>query len=515
MNYITDLISENLFLVIVVLVVIFLQFLIAKRTMGKIKELKNFFPSISHFSVICLKIPSGLLSDDEALDKLAWNPLFGIKVDEEAACDDDQMPEDDEEEEQNEEMLDVHLVNLDDSCSHVAMDSVVYRTNRYLCKNIGTSADFPLIKDICERQLDVLDAEIQNSLNTPLYLGLAGTFIGIISGLCGIDITAITGTEGSVDLSAFQGLLGGVVVAMCASLVGLVLTIITGTFLYKDAYSRAILDKDAYFDFLQRELMPTLSTSMSSSLNALKSVLGHFVDKFGGNLDTYTSSIGTLNDNIATQHKVLVELNKLGLTNTASKMAETFNSLKEASDSLDVFKQYQTNLNDTMRRVSETVGEVNAIISRFDDFGAALRVVAENQTRTIALETEFKNAIEAHFPTGSVGREIWQKSFDELVSDAKEVTRQLNAQLEASTQHISNFVSGNANFLSTFQQMQGVLAQLVSYAQLQAQCYQDLKKEMTNIRKDNKDVQAENVDLGKSILEAVKEMTSVARSIKG
>ena len=514
MNYIFDLLKENPFLVAVVAIVIILQFRVAKRTIDRISALYNFFPDLSMFRVIRVVVPVNIPMDDNAVNDLAANPGHRSAPDGEAAEGQGDGPDEDTDEEQPLETVEVHLVTLD-SQDHPAMQSVVYRTNRYLCKNIGTSADFPLIKDICERRLDVLDAEIQNSLNTPLYLGLAGTFIGIISGLCGIDTTAITGTVGGADLSAFQGLLGGVVVAMCASLVGLVLTIITGTFLYKDAYSRAVTDKDAYFDFLQRELMPTLSTSMSSSLNALRSVLGHFVDKFGGNLDIYTSSIDTLNDNIAMQYKVLVELNKLGLTDTANKMAETFKSLKEASDSLDVFKQYQADLNDTMKNVSQTVRKVDTVITRFDDFGRALQVVADNQTRTIALETEFKNAIEAHFPTGSVGREIWQKSFDELVSDAKEVTRQLNDQLVASTQHISNFVSGNANFLSTFQQMQGVLAQLVNYAQLQAQCYQDLKNEMADIRKDNKDVQVENAELGKSILEAVKEMTSVARSIKG
>ena len=514
MNYIKNLIGENPFLVTVVAIVIILQLRVAIRTIGRIVELNNFFPDLSMFRVIRAVVPVDILKDDKAVNGLAANPGHRSSPRAETAGGQSEGAGEDADDEQTVETVDVHLVTLD-SQDHPAMQSVIYRTNRYLCKNIGTSADFPLIKDICERRLDVLEAEIQNSLNTPLYLGLAGTFMGIIFGLWGIDLSSITGADGVIDLSAFQGLLGGVVVAMCASFFGLGLTIFTSTFLYRDAYSRAVSDKDVYFDFLQRELMPTLSTSMSSSLNALKSVLGHFVDKFGGNLDTYTSSIDTLNDNIATQHKVLKELNKLGLTNTASKMAETFRSLETASVSLDVFRQYQTNLNDTMRRVSDTVGEVNTVISRFDDFGRALKVVAENQTRTIALETEFKNAIEAHFPTGSVGREIWQKSFDELVGDAKEVTRQLNEQLAASTQHISNFVNGNSNFFSSFQQIQGVLAQLVSYSQLQAKCYQDLKDEIANIRKDNKDIQGENAELGKSILEAVKEMTSVARSIKG
>lgn len=193
--------------------------------------------------------------------------------------------------------------------------------------------------------------EIHNSLNAPLYLGLAGTFLGIITGLWGVDLSAIVGGSAQ-DLAPFQHLLGGVVVAMLASLVGLVFTVLNSQFHYKDAAKKVDSDKDEYFDFLQRELMPTLSTTMASSLNALRSVLGHFVDSFGKNLDSYTDSIALLNDNIKEQHEVLVEINKLNLSQTSAKIAETFNSMQSAANALDVFKGYQQELNTAMSQAS-------------------------------------------------------------------------------------------------------------------------------------------------------------------
>ena len=182
MNYIKDLIGENPFLVTVVAVVIILQLRVAIRTIGRIVELNNFFPDLSMFRVIRAVVPVGILKDDKTVNDLAANPGHRSAPRAETAGGQGEGTGDDADEEHTEETVDVHLVTLD-SQDHPAMQSVVYRTNRYLCKNIGTSADFPLIKDICERRLDVLDAEIQNSLNTPLYLGLAGTFMGIIFGL--------------------------------------------------------------------------------------------------------------------------------------------------------------------------------------------------------------------------------------------------------------------------------------------------------------------------------------------
>lgn len=211
---------------------------------------------------------------------------------------------------------------------------IINRTNEYLCKNTGTSADLGVLEDICDSQKETLEDEIQNSLNVPLYLGLAGTFIGIITGLLGVDFDQIFGN--SNNLNGLQHLLYGIVAAMCASLLGLGFTVYNSAVTYKAAVSKCDNGKGNYMNFLRRELMPLLSNSMASSLNSLKGVLGHFVDKFGRNLDAYADSAELLNDNLEKQHLVLAEINKLSLTRTANKIAETFMQLKDSSDALAV-----------------------------------------------------------------------------------------------------------------------------------------------------------------------------------
>ena len=142
----------------------------------------------------------------------------------------------------------------------------------------------------------------------------------------------------SGNMAPLRNLLIGVVIAMVASFVGLALMIYNSSINYKKAIGDCEKNKNAYYDFLRRELMPTLSNSMASSLNSLKGVLGEFIGKFGHNLDAYANSAELLNDNIEKQHLLLVEINRMKQKEMATEIAEAFGSLRDSADSLGVFR---------------------------------------------------------------------------------------------------------------------------------------------------------------------------------
>lgn len=387
---------------------------------------------------------------------------------------------------------------------------IIFRTNEYLCKNTGTSADLGILEAICDNQKNNLEEDVHNSLNVPLYLGLAGTFIGIITGLVGVDFQAMFGSS-ITNLSGLQHLLYGVVVAMLASLLGLSFTIYNSAVSYKSAVARSNEGKDEYMDFLRRELMPLLSNSMASSLSSLRSVLSHFVDKFGRNLDAYADSADLLNDNLEKQHLVLQEINNLSLTNTATKIAETFAQLKDSAESFEIFKEYQDHLNATIANMASAANQIQTLIHNFSDFNLGLSVVVNNQNRTTELQQEFKQAITTHFPIGSEARDVWRKEYDLLMSDGEKVSKEISDQLKASTQYIQNFVNNNNDFFLTFDKMKDVLDTMVQYTKVQADCYKDMKDEITNLRKEYKDAQIESVELHKATINAVNEMNKLIK----
>lgn len=476
-----------------VIVVVVLQVRSFIETRTQIKKLKSFFPCIDTLNLKDSSLSKEILKNSIKLKEFI-NNIPSKQTQKEGDFEND--------------YIDVSLITMGKNENN-SFASAIAKTNIYLCKNVGTSADFSVLKEICEHRIDALEDEIHNSLNTPLYLGLAGTFIGIIAGLWGVDFTEILGESKSLD--GLQHLLYGIIVAMIASLLGLGLTVYNSTVSYKKAVNATDIGKEEYYDFLRRELMPILSNSMASSLNSLKGVLGHFVDKFGHNLDAYADSAALLNDNLEKQHLVLEEINQLSLTKTANKIAETFVALKESSESLDVFKSYQIKLNSTMKGVSEVVEKVDDVIGKFEDFGLGLTTIVKNQNLTSELQQEFKQAIETHFPTGSEGRDVWRKEFDYLMEEAKSVSENLSSQLSTSTEYIQNFVSNNNEFFDSLEKMKEIVTTLVQYTQVQAECYRDLKDEVLNLRKDYKDAQIDSIDLNKSILKAVETMTTILK----
>lgn len=481
--------------VAVVLVVIALQVLSFLKTKKNITELRDLFKEVDNLSLKETSVTSDVLRNKSSLQKFLENIPSRI-----------------------EEGLDEDYINLSlivsqkEGMPKGRLGKIIHRTNEYLCKNTGTSADLSVLRDISDNQKGALEDDIQNSLNVPLYLGLAGTFVGIITGLIGVDFNQIFGTTSNLD--GLQHLLYGVVAAMFASLLGLGFTVYNSAISYKNAVSKSNEGTEEYINFLRRELMPLLSNSMASSLNSLKGVLGHFVDKFGRNLDAYADSAELLNDNLEKQHLVLSEINKLSLTQTANKIAETFIQLKESADSLNVFRTYQKQLNSTIANVSGMVNQIQTIIGNFNDFATGLSVVISNQNKTTELQREFQEAITIHFPTGGDARDVWRKEFDMLISEGKTVSENLSTQLTVSTEYIKNFIANNKDFFDTFDKFKEVLDTMVQYTQVQAECYKDLRREILNLRKDYKDAQMESIDLHKSMLKAIDSMTKALDEIR-
>lgn len=481
--------------VAVVLVVIALQVFSFLKTKKNITELRDLFKEVDNLSLKETSVTSDVLRNKSSLQKFLENIPSRI-----------------------EEGLDEDYINLSlivsqkEGMPKGRLGKIIHRTNEYLCKNTGTSADLSVLRDISDNQKGALEDDIQNSLNVPLYLGLAGTFVGIITGLIGVDFNQIFGTTSNLD--GLQHLLYGVVAAMFASLLGLGFTVYNSAISYKNAVSKSNEGTEEYINFLRRELMPLLSNSMASSLNSLKGVLGHFVDKFGRNLDAYADSTELLNDNLEKQHLVLSEINKLSLTQTANKIAETFIQLKESANSLNVFRTYQKQLNSTIANVSGMVNQIQTIIGNFNDFATGLSVVISNQNKTTELQREFQEAITIHFPTGGDARDVWRKEFDMLISEGKTVSENLSTQLTVSTEYIKNFIANNKDFFDTFDKFKEVLDTMVQYTQVQAECYKDLRREILNLRKDYKDAQMESIDLHKSMLKAIDSMTKALDEIR-
>ena len=154
---------------------------------------------------------------------------------------------------------------------HPFFKEIVQTTNSYLEKNKG-EANFGILKEMSEIKLDSQEDAIEGNVNLPLYVGLLCTFTGVIIGLVKIAF------EGVSDAS-IGSFIGGVLIGMIGSAMGLLLTV-RSNYVFKNA--RKIRDKREYdyFTFLRTYILPALPKTQNQTLSSLRESLSAFNQGF-------------------------------------------------------------------------------------------------------------------------------------------------------------------------------------------------------------------------------------------
>jgi hypothetical protein len=259
---------------------------------------------------------------------------------------------------------------------------IINSINTYLIRNKGAVSDFNLIKDIVDRNMDSEEDEINAKLPIPLYLGLIGTMIGIIVGIQFLDITKIT--EGKT--SGIDGLLGGVKIAMIASLVGLGFTIYGTGFLFKGAKQRVEDLKNNFYTFIQSHLLPKLSENTSSSIYSLQNNLLKFNDDFKVNMSSFESILSEVHTSLDSQVQLVEELKKVDLSTMAKANVTVLKELKYSVgqlqnfgaflDQLNVFCANTNHLNYTVSEQLKMIGDLSIIINNLNDNADSQRLLS-------------------------------------------------------------------------------------------------------------------------------------------
>jgi hypothetical protein len=489
------------FEIIFIVALVGLQIVVFFNVFFKIKSYQRFFPSsFKEIQIQKFFITKTVLSEPDQFDTYLDSLSNEVEIVDESA---------------NAEKVELLVIPNSTKANHSHFSEVIKSTNGYLCKNKGASADFGILKDTCDRHLEKVDNEIGNLINVPLYIGLGGTFVGIIIGLWGIDFSATTeGTTTTISSDSIAQLLNGVIAAMFASLAGLTLTVFNSALVYKPAAYQNDTDKNLYFDFLQRELLPFLNIGVSKSLGSFKDVLNHFIIKFGENMDDYKDSGNLLNENLSKQQTVLEEINKLDLVRTSTKITEVFVNLKESAEHLEKFQTYQKGLNGYVDKTEKVADEMNTIIDQFKDFSTNLKAISTNVIVTNDLQLQFKNSLEKHFPVIQDHREVWRTQVDELNQDIKEVYKELNSYFKTSTEQIQSFIGNNNNFFTGINEIQNAIKIFVENSSIQKDEFNVLKNQIVDMRNDFKDSQKQSIETNKALIDAIIDLKKTISKIE-
>jgi hypothetical protein len=260
------------------------------------------------------------------------------------------------------------VVSLSKMSNRIKANIVKY-LNDYLENNYGKPANYGIIKDIVNREFDLRDEEISQAIPTPLYLGLAGTMIGIIIGLWNMPDFQQQDFYQGINI-----LIEHVKYAMILSFAGLIIT--TGlSVMYKSVKAKADEERNKLLSYLQAHLLPKLLEADETGQLQLHEKLETFINQLDGIVESINKKSHEIYDRIEMEAEVLEKVNEIAKIQQQTihelqgirwdKVAEAnvrlYEGVSESLEKLKIFSQYLDALTFVAANMREFVSRTQEI----------------------------------------------------------------------------------------------------------------------------------------------------------
>ena len=401
--------------VLVITAVIICQFVISRKVFKSIRELKEIFRER-------LNVISGYIdrSDLNKKEKKVADIVFTDPVKEESPG---ELP------------FGGQKVRI--SVTETSGTGIIRRMkediNLYLLNNYGAAVNFSIIKDIIDREVDVMDEEISNSLPTPLYLGLAATMVGIIFGLF-----AMPESDGQHFTEGIDALVNGVKLAMLGSLSGLACTTILSSFVYKNAKRQISRNKNEQISYLQATLLPELVRAEDTGVSGLKASLDRFARMATDISDNVLIAANQTGKNLTLQNEVIDKVGKLDVMKISEANLELFNRLESNMVTFNKFSEYislMSQISDNLRDFANRTASIDNVVNQID------LSLQENNRLSRFLTAHFEN-IETAGDAALKAVDLSDSHFKEAIEKLKEETdKSLSLAFRTVNESASHFSS--------------------------------------------------------------------------
>lgn len=277
----------------------------------------------------------------------------------------------------------VCLVSTTAPYASQTLSTIFEALNQYLFKHGAGVADFHLMKDIVDRNVESQEEQAQVMVPVPLYLGLMGTMLGIIVGVLAMVLSGGVQSIASGGHNGFSGinsLLMGVGLAMIASFMGILFTTRLSLRL-KAARAQMEQRKHLFLSWLQSELLPQLNNDISSALVRMSENLLEFNSQFTASARSMGGMMTKIEEVAARQVQVFDFIDKQDVTRVSVANLEIYKHLKNATDEVEKFSQFWEGINQVLGRVyelNETLNKNVAAIEAIREIGDYFRQERSN-----------------------------------------------------------------------------------------------------------------------------------------
>jgi hypothetical protein len=255
----------------------------------------------------------------------------------------------------NNSIITIPLLFSENNISETAQ--IIKELNRYIVKNDGQTVNFLIIQDIVERNYQVLDDEINQTMPTPLYLGLAATMLGIIFGLVGM----------SIDDADIMSLIQGVGIAMISSFIGLSLTTILSTYFYKRSKTEAEKEKNLFFSKLQAELLPDLLRQGVSGIEGLSRQLKNFAKNTIESTDKLVAISDQTTSTLTRQNELIKRIDSLNINELSSSSLLIFEKLEKNLASFEQFSNHWEALIKSISQTGQMISHLELLVTKISN----------------------------------------------------------------------------------------------------------------------------------------------------
>lgn len=237
--------------------------------------------------------------------------------------------------------------------------------NAYLEGNIYRAPDYPIIKEIVERNSQKLEDDVDTMLSIPLYLGLMATISGAAIGIGFFAWTDLEGllTGTIIQAGGIKTLLTDIGIAMFASFAGVLFTALS-TSSYKEAKEEMSKNRNRFLTWIQTKVMPNIADDLSGALTKMAQDLNLFNSTFAENTKELKETLSQVTDNYENQIELLEAIDKIKINKIAKANIEVYDKLQGCTDELEKLFEYLENSENYIASVIELNSKLGDIEER-------------------------------------------------------------------------------------------------------------------------------------------------------
>lgn len=342
----------------------------------------------------------------------------------------------------------LNLLSETGSYSNTFRD-IVHNTNAYLKRNRGET-DNETLENIAADRDYALERELDRSVELPLYIGLFCTFLGVIIGLTGL----IMDENGIANDSGITNFIGGVMIAMLGSAMGLILSV-RSKILLKNAIKARDRGRFEYFAFLREHVAKPLAETaeVSPATEELRNSLSAFHEGF-------TQYQGSMNSSLQETLGLFKEMR--GVLERVRDLEVGFDRMGRAMEENDRLIDKQVAYIDSYTQKAESFA--NILGNHFTQVDGKLTSLADEGVKQIESSTQAAYAKMDSFLASLQNPEEGKVMVDDIRRDAQDIRSQMltlqQQSVDLNNKMLVRFNNDDQLTLRISQQMEAMNAQL-------------------------------------------------------